>query len=108
MIIIYLNANHIVNILVELKDQAGSPIWQYVMGRAVIIGIFYRHIYFGSCSNKPNDPSLAVRVSSYIDWIMSVTGLDIWHLQQIGHTGQYRNDKGELNFTKGIEIDNIT
>ena len=90
-----------------MQDDVGSPIWQYVMGRAVIIGIVSHMVFvrrYQPC-NYIGWPTLAVRVSSYIDWIMSVTGLDIWHLNQTGHTAQYRDDNGELN--KGLQM-NVT
>ena len=49
-----------------------------------------------TCSRVPKGPVTATRVSSYIDWIMSVTGLDTWHLKQTGHTDKYRDVDDEL------------
>ena len=98
------------NLLNAFQGDSGSPIWQYVNGRAVVIGVMSSGSQTGGCGKIPEMKVTATRVSSYIDWIMSVTGLDTWHLKQTGHTDKYRDVDGELNRVKIIILkrDNYT
>ena len=65
--------------------------WQYDKGRAVLVGVLSGGLNF--CSTRDDDgrpvPSYYIRVSRYIDWIINVTGLDVEHFAQSGHTPEF-------------------
>ena len=75
--------------MTESKGDSGGPLWQYYMGRAVIIGVAsqvlvnvnecegYAEIVYPPGSTQTVNLSISkfTRVSKHIDWIISVTQL---------------------------------
>ena len=72
--------------------------WQYYNGRAVIIGVFSVSMKGDDHCTQSHD--LFVRVSMYIDWIISVTGLDIEHLAVSGHMPHFTDFFNPNDFLK--------
>ena len=74
------------------------------MGRAVIIGIETQGL-IDECKHQDNSVGIAVRLSDYIDWIISTTGLDLDHLRLTGHSPRNRDVNGHLEQPIKIYLD---
>ena len=77
----------LLKIFEKFQHDSGGPLWQYYNGRAVIVGV--TSLAYTDTEECSLYGTIFVRVSRYIDWIISVTKMDVQHLTETNHTSHF-------------------